>query len=72
VAIIEALRWIENPLSRAELAEILDDAGYNLEAIRYHVNGLAELGATKIAHTRQVRGGQESYYLLSLAETEME
>jgi Ribonuclease R winged-helix domain len=65
VAIVEALIWIDRPLSRAELADVLVDAGYDLEAIRYHANGLTELGALKVAHTRQVRGGVEPFYSLN-------
>jgi hypothetical protein len=43
VAIIETLRWMDEPLSRADLGELLADAGYDPEAIRYHADALIEL-----------------------------
>jgi DNA-binding transcriptional ArsR family regulator len=64
VAIIEALRWVGEPLSAAELAEMMKESDYSHDMIIYHANSLTKLGALDLAHTRRVRGTREHFYRL--------
>jgi DNA-binding transcriptional ArsR family regulator len=51
--VIEALRWIEKPMSPAELANVLED-GTSLPTLSYHVRSLAELGILKLLEKERV------------------
>jgi hypothetical protein len=62
VAIIEALRWLDRPLSATELAAVLAEGDYNLDMVLYHARGLVKLGFLEIMHTRRVRGANEKFY----------
>lgn len=68
VAIIEALRWMEQPLSTGELVVMLADAAYNSDMVLYHAGGLIKLGFLEVTHHRQVRGAREKYYFFPPAE----
>lgn len=65
VAIIEAMSWIDQPLSATELRAILGKESFGLGTVAYHVNTLAQLGVIEATHQRQVRGARETYYFLS-------
>jgi hypothetical protein len=62
--IIEAMRWIDQPLSASELVRVF--AGEErLSAIAYHVRRLDSLGALKPAGKRHpTRGSEEKLYRL--------
>ncbi len=62
VAIIEALRWVDRPLSASELTKLIDDQDAGLSHISYHVGRLADVGALKKVRQRQVRGSTEKFY----------
>lgn len=62
VAVIEALAWIEQPLSAAELVSILEGESHSLGVVAYHVSMLAKLGVIEVRHERQSRGARETYY----------
>jgi DNA-binding transcriptional ArsR family regulator len=63
VAIIEAMSWIDRPLSATDLDKILNgDIGVSL--ISYHLRKLAELGAIERVHQETVRGAVQSFYAL--------
>lgn len=64
VAIIEAMSWIDQPLSATELTTILGRDNHGLGVVAYHVATLAELGVIEATHERQVRGARETYYSL--------
>jgi hypothetical protein len=65
--IIEAMRWIGEPISAVKLEAIFDKA-ISLSNISYHVDSLAKLGTLKLIESHQVRGAHENfYYFTSLA-----
>jgi len=64
VAIVEALLWVHEPLSATELAEIFDNAGYNLDMLLYHLSGLVRLEVIELTNTRHVRGAREKFFFL--------
>jgi hypothetical protein len=65
VAIIEAARWIDEPLSPTQFAHILDGQP-SLSSTAYHVRRLAELEVLRRTDSRQVRGAMETFYRLAL------
>lgn len=67
VAIIEAMDWIGQPLSAAELKLILRGSNWSLGTIAYHVSTLAESGVIQVTDERAVRGARETYYALKYA-----
>jgi DNA-binding transcriptional ArsR family regulator len=72
VAIIEALRWTEQPLSATELSEILKEGGFSFDGIHYHLRGLVKVGAVTEASSRTVRGARERFFLLSVSREPVE
>lgn len=67
VAIIEALEWIELPLSAKDLNLALDEE-FGLSLISYHMRKLADVGAIEKVEQRAVRGALQSFYTLVTAE----
>jgi hypothetical protein len=65
VATIEALLWIEQPLSSTELVNLFDHRGWPLGVVSYHVSALAKLGVIEATDERQVRGARETYHYLA-------
>jgi hypothetical protein len=65
VAIIEAMAWIEEPVSASELQDMFEEpTGHYLSLVSYHMGKLVDLGAVeKISH-RPVRGARETFYFL--------
>jgi hypothetical protein len=62
--IIEALIWIDVPLSASELVEIFH-RGHRLSSIAYHVRRLDSLGALEPVGARNPkRGSKEKLYRL--------
>jgi hypothetical protein len=61
VLIIEAMIWIERPMSPAELDKTFGNA-VNLSMVSYHVKSLTQLGILERVGKRQVRGAMESFY----------
>lgn len=61
VAIIEAMQWIDRPLSPVELARIFDGE-IPLSSVAYHVRRLSELDVLANVGMRQVRGAREHFY----------
>jgi predicted MarR family transcription regulator len=63
VEIIEAMRWLDNPLSSSDLVQVLDKK-FTVNHLAYHVRELWKAGALEKTRTRQVRGAMETYYKL--------
>jgi hypothetical protein len=64
VQIIEAMRWVDEPLSASELVQVLG-TGQRLSTIAYHVRRLDSLGALTPAGKRHpLRGSEEKLYRL--------
>ena len=66
VTIVEAMLWIERPLSSTDLVKLIDDDGVYLSHVAYHVRKLADAGAIAPVWKRQVRGSIETFYFFSL------
>jgi hypothetical protein len=62
VSIVEALRWIDEPLSASDLTKVIDDEEYGLSHVSYHMVRLAGTGALEVVRTRPVRGSLEKFY----------
>lgn len=64
VAVIEALLWVEEPLSSSDLMKLFSREDMPLSNISYHVRGLVEIGVLRKVRHRQVRGSIETFYRL--------
>jgi hypothetical protein len=62
VSIVEAMSWMDQPLSSTELVRLIDDEGIYLSHVAYHVRKLADAGAIEPVSKRQVRGATETFY----------
>lgn len=65
VAIIEALSWIDQPLSPTQMVGLFEGSGYYLSLISFHARGLEDWGALEVAITRPVRGATEISFFFS-------
>ena len=64
VTIIEAMTWIDQPLSATDLDRILQgELGVSL--LSYHLRRLAELGIIAPARRENVRGAIQTFYALT-------
>jgi hypothetical protein len=61
VAIIEAMLWIDRPISASELARVFLEE-FDLSLVSYHLNKLAATGALEQVGERQVRGALQRFY----------
>ncbi len=66
--VIEALRWIERPMSPAELENVLEDR-ISLPTLSYHVRSLAELGILELLEKERVGSVWKRTYYFSKALT---
>ncbi len=64
VLVIEAMRWIDRPLSASELEQVFD-ATLSTSAISYHVVTLARWGVLKRVGKQKVRGTWKRLYRLA-------
>ena len=64
VAIIEAMAYMDQPLSATDLEKLFDVEGLQLSLISYHVNQLKKVEALEKVGERQVRGSVERFYVL--------
>lgn len=63
VAIVEALEWMEQPLSPTEMVILFDDdRDFYLSLVAYHVRGLVKVGVLEVVESRKVRGATEKFY----------
>ncbi len=62
VAAIEAMLWIEQPLSCVQLVRLFDRDDLYLSLVSYHVGQLVEFGVLRRSGSRQRRGATETFY----------
>jgi hypothetical protein len=62
VAIIEALRWIGEPLSAKDFKELFADQEFITPYLSYHVVELAKAGAIVKVEEEQIRGAVKKSY----------
>ncbi len=67
VAIIEAMEWIEVPVSPRELDRIFDEE-FGLSLVAYHMRTLADVGVVEKVRQQSVRGALQTFYSLSAKE----
>lgn len=67
VAIIEALDWIEVPMSAKELDLVLNEE-FGLSLVSYHMRKLADVGAIVPVEQKAVRGALQTFYALAVEE----
>ncbi len=71
VDVIEAMRWLDQPLSASELVQVFDRER-RLSTIAYHVRRLYDLGALQPTGRREpVRGSIERFYRLAIPGEEV-
>jgi hypothetical protein len=61
VQIIEAMSWIDQPLSASDLRKVFGGR-FDLSFISYHLTELAKLGVMELVWKREVRGATEKFY----------
>jgi len=64
VAIIEAMEWIEIPVSPRELDRVFDEE-FGLSLVAYHMRTLADIGVVEKVRQQSVRGALQTFYSLS-------
>lgn len=63
VLIIEAMLWINRPLSARDLERIFgNQRGLSLSSISYHLISLAKLGLLTLVEKQRVRGAWQKFY----------
>lgn len=67
VAIIEAMEWVDVPLSPRELDRIFDEE-FGVSLVAYHMRTLAEVGVVEKVGQQPVRGALQTFYALSVKE----
>ena len=64
VAIIEAMEWVEVPVSPRGLDRIFDEE-LGVSLIAYHMRTLADIGVVEKVRQEPVRGALQTFYSLS-------
>jgi hypothetical protein len=67
VAIIEAMEWMEVPLSPRDL-DLMFDEQFGVSLVSYHMRTLTEVGVVEKVRQRPVRGALQTFYALSAKE----
>lgn len=61
VMIIEAMLWIEAPLSATDLVYVFDEE-FTVSYLSYHVRQLHKQKVIRVVRSRRVRGASETFY----------
>lgn len=64
VAIIEAMLWIDQPLSASDLAKVFSRE-FSLGLVAYHLKELEKAAVTEVVGDRQVRGAKEKFHFFA-------
>jgi hypothetical protein len=62
--IIEAMHWINQPVSASQLVHVFDRGPKDLSMTSYHLRRLANLKIARLSSVRRVRGAKERLYKL--------
>jgi hypothetical protein len=62
VAIMEALLWVDQPLSATDLTKLFDSDRYGVAHVSYHLVKLADIEALQVVGERAARGTTERFY----------
>jgi hypothetical protein len=66
VSIVEAIRWIDRPVTSNDLFKSFDRPG-GIGNVGYHVTELAKMGVLYAVRQQPVRGTKETYYFFTSA-----
>jgi DNA-binding transcriptional ArsR family regulator len=66
VLVIEAMLWIDRPMSAVEFARIFDTT-VTLSSVSYHVKKLADDGVLEPVLSRKRRGAIETYFYFAVS-----
>jgi DNA-binding transcriptional ArsR family regulator len=61
--IIEAMDWIDRPVSASQLVRVFDRDPQDLSTLSYHLRRLATLKIVRLDSIRRVRGAKERLYI---------
>lgn len=67
VAIIEAMSWIDEPISPRELDHVFGEE-FGVSLVSYHVRVLVDVGALEKVRQKAVRGALQTFYVLTAKE----
>jgi len=67
VAIIEAMEWVDVPLSPRELDRLFDEQ-FGVSLISYHMRTLMDVGVVEKVRQQPVRGAVQTFYALATKE----
>src|SRR3954447_10626633 len=67
VAIIEAMSWIDEPVSPRELDLVFEEE-FGVSLVSYHVRVLVGYGALEQVRQQAVRGALQTFYVLTTRE----
>ena len=67
VAIIEAMEWVEVPVSPRELDRLFGEE-FGVSLVSYHMRTLADVGVVEKVRQQSVRGALQTFYTLSEKE----
>lgn len=62
--IIEAMHWIERPVSASQLVQVFDCDPKELSALSYHLRRLKALKIARLRSVKRIRGAKERLYKL--------
>lgn len=65
VGIVEALLWVDQPLSATDLTKLFDSDRYGVAHVSYHLVKLADIDALEVVRKREARGATEKFYFFS-------
>lgn len=65
VAIVEAMLWIEEPLSASAITAMHSDDEHSLGVVSYHLKELAKLDVIAKVSEMPRRGASEKFYFLT-------
>lgn len=61
-AIVEALAWVDEPLSAVQLHRSFGGEVWSLNLISHHLHSLAKLGLLEVTDERRVRGATQIFF----------
>jgi len=61
-AIVEALAWVDEPMSAVQLHRSFDGELWSLNLVSHHLHSLAKLGLLEVTAEHRVRGATQTFF----------